>query len=135
MLSDLALRSKGYWGYSPEFLEACRAELTIAADQLPSVTVAEVDCAVAGFILLERTGTEVELAMLFVDPVWIGRSVGAQLLTEALSVARGLGVDVVLLDADPGAEGFYAKYGAERIGEVPSGSISGRFLPRMRFRL
>jgi hypothetical protein len=35
--------------------------------------------------------------------------------------------------ADPYAESFYAKYGAERIGEAPSGSIPGRFLPRMRF--
>ena len=25
-LSELAVRSKGYWGYSPEFLEACLAD-------------------------------------------------------------------------------------------------------------
>ncbi|MEE8490728.1 MAG: hypothetical protein V3S60_03740 [Acidimicrobiia bacterium] len=25
LLSDLALRSKGFWGYDDDFLEACRA--------------------------------------------------------------------------------------------------------------
>lgn len=72
--------------------------------------------------------------MLFVDPPWIGRSVGSILLERALATARDLGFSAVLLDADP-AEAFYAKHGAERIGEVARGSIPGRFLPRMRFRL
>ena len=29
-LSDLAFRSKAHWGYSPEFMEACREELRVA---------------------------------------------------------------------------------------------------------
>jgi len=41
----------------------------------------------------------------------------------------------VVLDADPGAEPFYARFGARRTGEVPSGSIEGRMLPRMAFVL
>src|SRR5262245_20710052 len=34
MLSDLALRSKAYWGYEPRFLAACRAELTVHAGDI-----------------------------------------------------------------------------------------------------
>ena len=30
-LSALAFRSKAYWGYGAEFLEACRSELTLTA--------------------------------------------------------------------------------------------------------
>lgn len=30
-ISELALRSKSYWGYSKEFLDACRDELTFDA--------------------------------------------------------------------------------------------------------
>jgi hypothetical protein len=32
LLSELALRSKGCWGYDAEFLEACRAELTLVPE-------------------------------------------------------------------------------------------------------
>ncbi len=28
IISELAMRSKAHWGYSPEFVEACRAELS-----------------------------------------------------------------------------------------------------------
>ena len=33
LLSDLAMRSKAYWGYSKEFMEKCRAEFVCAADR------------------------------------------------------------------------------------------------------
>ena len=32
ILSDLALRSKSYWGYDADFLEACRDELGLQAE-------------------------------------------------------------------------------------------------------
>jgi hypothetical protein len=36
LLSDLAFRSKAYWGYSSEFMEACQAELTVSeSDSIP----------------------------------------------------------------------------------------------------
>ena len=38
-ISDLALRSKGHWGYSAEFLEACRDELTVSAAWCEAGTV------------------------------------------------------------------------------------------------
>lgn len=132
-LTELALRSKAHWDYSAEFLAACRSELTVAEDRLPAVTVAAVGGAIAGFSLLEGHGAEGELAMLFVDPPWIGRGVGGRLLQAALADAGERGYRHVVLDADPGAAPFYARYGAQHLGEVPSGSIPGRTLPRLRF--
>ena len=43
LLSELALRSKGHWGYDQAFLDACRAELTLAPEDLERqrITVAE----------------------------------------------------------------------------------------------
>jgi hypothetical protein len=35
------------------------------------------------------------------------------------------------IDADPGAVPFYERMGAVPAGLVPSGSIPGRFLPRL----
>ncbi len=131
VLSQLALRSKGHWGYPPEFLEACRAELTVRPEQLADVVVAEVDGVVAGFRLLAGA----ELDALFVDPPFIGAGIGGTLLTEVLATARERGIPAVRLDADPGAEPFYAKYGARTVGVTPSGSIPGRELPRMEFDL
>jgi GNAT superfamily N-acetyltransferase len=133
-LSALALRSKAHWGYSAEFLEACRAELTVAESSLPSVTVAVVRDTIAGFSLLEGHSAG-ELAMLFVDPPWIGHGIGGLLLSAALDAARRRGYRHVDLDADPGAAPFYLRYGARHLGDVPSGSIPGRTLPHLRFPL
>ena len=134
-LSDLALRSKGHWGYSAEFLEACRAELTIRPAQIPDVVVAEVDGVVAGFRLLVADGDVAELHALFVDPPFIGSGIGGVLLTEVLATARAHGIRLIGLDADPGAEAFYARFGARTTGRTPSGSIPGRTLPHMEFDL
>lgn len=135
ILSELALRSKGHWGYSSEFLEACRAELTVRTEQLGDVVVAEVDGAVAGFRLLVADGATGELDALFVDPPFIGSGVGGMLLAEVLATARARGIRVLGLDADPEAAPFYARYGARATGVTPSGSIPGRELPRMEFDL
>lgn len=134
-LSALALRSKGHWGYSAEFLEACRRELSVAESSLPAVTVAVIGDTIAGFSLLEGHGAHAELAMLFVDPPWIGHGIGGLLLSAALDSARSRGYQHVDLDADPGAAPFYLKYGAQHLGDVPSGSIPGRTLPHLRFLL
>ena len=35
-ISALAMRSKAYWGYSKEFMEACREELTVTPEHINS---------------------------------------------------------------------------------------------------
>jgi GNAT superfamily N-acetyltransferase len=136
-LSDLALRSKGHWGYSQEFLDSCRAELTYSPQACASgsVVVAERSHLVLGFYRLIAHVPVSTLESLFVDPGAIGTGVGSALLEHALSAAEALGVEAVKLEADPNAEPFYARYGAVRTGEVPSASIPGRSLPLMRFDL
>lgn len=136
-LSALALASKGHWGYSEEFLASCRDELTYGPDTCASgrMWVAEQDGTVLGLVLLEGTAPHGELAALFVTPEAIGTGCGALLLRHALRTARDRGFDLLVLDADPGAEAFYRHHGAVRTGESPSGSIPGRVLPHLEFRL
>jgi GNAT superfamily N-acetyltransferase len=141
-LSALALRSKGHWGYDQAFLEACRSELTLTAEQAAEATVAEVGGVAAGFALLaaadpdgdagERVG---ELAMLFVDPTHIGGGLGRLLLDAAVRTARDRRWSRLRVESDPGAEGFYLAAGAARVGTVPSGSVAGRELPLLELVL
>lgn len=136
-ISSLALRSKGYWGYSGEFLESCREELTFSAQQCASgdVTVAVQGEAISGFYVLNGSPPVGRLAALFVELDLIGMGLGEALLLHALDAARRRGFRSLELDADPGAESFYTRYGAETIGQAASGSIPGRVLPRVRFHL
>ena len=135
-LSELALRSKGHWGYDEAFLTACRGELSLEPDELTArrVTVAEEDGTLLGFATLEGEAPQGELGMLFVEPAAIGRGVGRLLYRHVLDQARELGFDLLTIDADPHAEAFYLAMGARRIGEVPSGSIAGRVLPLLEAR-
>ncbi|GAB4005337.1 hypothetical protein GCM10029992_52930 [Glycomyces albus] len=136
-LSDLALRSKGHWGYSQEFLESCRAELTYSPEVCASgtVVVAERSHQVLGFYRLIGAAPVSSLESLFVDPDAIGTGLGRALLERALSAAEALGAESVTLEADPYTEPFYARYGAVRTGDAPSASTPGRTLPLMRLDL
>ena len=136
-LSDLALRSKGHWGYDQTFLDACRAELTLRPEEVESqrVTVAERDGQIVGFYALAGDPPEGTLADLFVAPDHIGTGVGRALWRHAVLEAGRLGFERITLEADPGAERFYLAMGARRVGSVPSGSIPGRFIPFLEFHI
>ncbi|NED92360.1 GNAT family N-acetyltransferase [Streptomyces sp. SID11233] len=136
-LTELALRSKAYWGYDEEFLAACRAELTMEPDDIgPRRTaVAEEDGRVLGFTTLEGPSPTGVLGMMFAEPDAVGRGVGRLLFEHVVTEARRLGFARFTIDADPNAEPFYRAMGAVRIGATPSGSIPGRELPLLEFTL
>jgi GNAT superfamily N-acetyltransferase len=137
-LSALALRSKAHWGYDAEFLEACRADLTLTPREIADSAslVCEGAAGVLGFsrvvLMDERTA---ELDALFVDPTAIGMGVGKLLWERSVAVARELGAQDLVLQSDPHAEGFYLSRGARRIGEVASALLPGRTLPLMHVDL
>lgn len=134
LLSDLALRSKAHWGYDAAFLEACRPELTLSPEQaVETRVVRNAAGTILGFHLLAPDPNDRpdrgELLMLFVDPSAIGSGVGRVLLEDAVAGAARWGWTTLRVESDPGAEGFYLRYGARRVGRVPSGSVAGRKLP------
>jgi GNAT superfamily N-acetyltransferase len=131
LLSQLALRSKGYWGYDQDFLDACRAELTLTPEDIRTrqVTVAERGGQIIGFSALAGQPPVGTLEELFVEPDHIGTGVGRALWRQAMVTARTVGFERITLEADPGAEPFYLAMGARRCGSVASGSIPGRVLP------
>ena len=135
VISELALRSKAHWGYSPEFMQACHQELTHTPEQILHVdsiyVVAEAqDKTVVGFYALQRqSGSLFELDALFIEPEFIGRGIGRQLVEHAVDEARRRGGLRLQIQGDPHAQSFYLAMGGRLIGERKSGSIAGRNLP------
>jgi hypothetical protein len=76
-ISELAMRSKAHWGYSQEFLEACREELTVTPESINSAdlhyVVAESASKLLGYYAIEKCAEfEYELDAIFVEPKHIG---------------------------------------------------------------
>nr|WP_216665411.1 GNAT family N-acetyltransferase [Pseudoruegeria sp. HB172150] len=130
-LSDHCLRSKSHWGYDADFLEACRAELTLTPETLARgpLMVAEIDGRLAATVQLIPDGDGAELAKLFVDPDFIGTGLGKYLFRWAEDEARRRNIRRLHFSAEPLAVPFYRAMGAQVTGEEPSGSIPGRMLP------
>lgn len=140
LLSELALRSKAYWGYSDEFLEQCRDELRYQPGQIEDdqfdFVVAEKSAAIAGFYALKRlSATEFELDALFVEPTHIGSGVGRHLIQHALTLVAAKSGTVLSIQGDPHAERFYEAAGATLVGTRESESKPGRFLPLFKIEI
>lgn len=140
VLSDVAFRSKAYWGYSDEFMEACREELTVPEAKLndPVFThyVGEISGNTAGYYAIEKiTSQHVDLHALFIDPDYIGQGCGRCLMHHAMEQARTMGAAKMSVQSDPQAAAFYLAMGAVKVGESESGSVPGRYLPEMELSL
>jgi hypothetical protein len=61
------------------------------------------------------------------------RPAEASVLTDLAAAVAGF--EYLEIAAEPNAEGFYRKMGAQSIGETPSASIPGRMLPLLRVRI
>jgi GNAT superfamily N-acetyltransferase len=91
--------------------------------------IAEREGAVAGYARV-RYGTApacvpgaraLEIVRFYADAPWIGRGVGAALMTACLDAARGGDCDVVWLDVwerNPRAIAFYTRWGFSAVGQA-----------------
>ena len=135
-LESIAMAAKAFWGYSPEQLEAWRAELSVPASSMLSrpVYVAELPTGLVGFVQLAKDTTPWEIWALWVHPSHIGSGIGSLLLGRAQREALAGGQTELAIDADPNAVSFYIAKGARQVGEVPA-PIAGepdRVRPQLR---
>lgn len=137
ILTDLSMRSKAYWGYDDAFMAACTEALRVPEDAIEkySTYVAEDGGRVAGYFMLIVEDDKGYLESLFVEPEYIGHGLGKLLWDELMEVAKEAGVYEFTIDADPHAEGFYIRMGAEKEGEKESSVFKGRMLPRLRMKI
>ena len=138
ILSSIAINAKRSNGYSNSFMDACRGELTVTAKDIlkGEYWVAEKGV-IRGFVcLMEGSGREVgEIHSFFIDPTWQREGIGKLLWQKIMERVKSRSIRSVFLDSDPAAVPFYEGLGFRVIGEVPSGSIVGRTIPRMEIQI
>lgn len=137
ILTELTIRSKSYWEYGQEQIEAWRPELTITEKYISENQVYKlvIDNLLIGFYAYQaETKTDIKLNFLFVDPKFIGKGYGKILMTDFLKRIKKSGFVKVTLDADPNAKKFYIAFGFHVIGKLKT-AIPNRFLPIMELKL
>ncbi|MDC1174104.1 GNAT family N-acetyltransferase [Bacteriovoracaceae bacterium] len=136
-LSELALRSKAYWGYDKTFIEKCRPHIKIDDDYIKSwpVIVLLVTDKIVGFASLKVISDEKRLDNLWIAPEHIQSGYGTLLFNEAVIEAKKLGWDYFRLAGEEKSIGFYTKKGAKLIGKVQSRLGKDIFLPHMEYKI
>jgi GNAT superfamily N-acetyltransferase len=125
------------WGYDDAFMQSCRDELTVTPAVIRScfTQIAEINGRLVGFVQITSRGGFAEIARLFIEPTDIRTGIGRKLFEWAKATASATGAETLTIESDPSAAGFYRRMGAVDNGVIPSGSIHGRFIPRLIFRL
>lgn len=132
-LSILCLRSKAVWGYSADFLAACRPKLSLSAADLVAshVAVATRRGHARGVLQVTTQAERATLDKLFVDPRALRSGIGRALFAEAVRAARDAGARSLVIESDPAAAGFFRRMGATGAGEVACDCVPGYTLPRL----
>mgnify|MGYP000235831416 FL=1 len=136
-LTQIALKSKAFWGYSDEKIESWREDLTITPKMFEEWNIYKytIDNEIAGFYILNRANIRTSfLEFLFVSPKFIKKGIGTKLLNHAKAYCIEGSSAILNVLSDPNAEAFYAKNGFKVIAKRES-SIKGRFLPEMEFEI
>ena len=135
LLSDIAIESKGYWGYSRHQLDIWRKDLRIESSYIVANTVklVVVEDNIVGFFALLQGETNY-LDHLWLLPDYAGQGLGREVFNEILHRCQVLDIARFTIVSDPDAAGFYLHLGAKRIGEVFS-KPQNRQLPLLEYVL
>lgn len=136
-LTEIALKSKAFWGYSNTQIESWRDDLTITQKMFDEWTIYKylINKDIVGFYILNRVNVRTSiLEFLFISPKFIKQGLGKKLLLHAIEKCKKESCAIINVLSDPNAEAFYAKHGFKIIAQIES-SVPGRFLPEMEFEI
>lgn len=135
-LSNLAIESKGHWGYSTALLDLWRKDLRVEKEFILKhiVEAFYFDDELIGFFAIKLNKDQNELEHLWVLPKFIGKGIGKLAFERIQKTCILHGIEELIIVSDPNAEDFYIKMGANRIGEVPS-IPQNRMLPKLKYRM
>lgn len=117
-LTEIAFAAKRHWGYPERWIQTWREILTMRPEFIDAnlaYCAGEEDRAV-GFYLLTTENDGMHLDHLWILPDVMGRGIGRALFEHAVAQAERLGFRAIKIEADPNAEGFYVRMGANRVG-------------------
>jgi GNAT superfamily N-acetyltransferase len=131
-LREIAEAAKAYWGYDRERVRSWAAAGDFSARGLMQkhFYVAESQGEAIAWAALIPKGDVIWLDDMWVEPPWIGRSVGTLLFEHCVDEALRLGGARMEWEAEPHAVGFYEKVGGRHLRESAP-SEWGRVLPVM----
>ena len=121
-LKEIAIASKGHWGYPPERVRewADRGDFDPETLEKLALFVAEVNGRTIAWASVEPRGDVAWLADLWVEPEWIRKGVGKWLFRQAAEHARTAGARAMEWEAEPNALGFYEKMGGRYLRDSTS---------------
>jgi GNAT superfamily N-acetyltransferase len=134
ILTAIAKRSKAYWGYSREQIEAWDALLTVTPEYIiknETYKLVSGDQIIGYYSIIKTDTATLTLDNLFILPEFIGKGFGKQLMLDLFEKAASNSYTSIILHADPNAESFYSKFGFVTIGQIET-SVPGRSLPEMK---
>jgi ribosomal protein S18 acetylase RimI-like enzyme len=130
LLTDTAIRSKKYWGYSDDLVELWKSDLTISEEYIRTNIVVKVyaNDSFIGFYALQTIDDKlIEIDHLWLLPNSIHRGYGKIIFSHILQYLKLHGYERARLVAEPNASTFYDKMGGHVIGSIQS-KINGRQL-------
>lgn len=135
-LSELALESKGHWGYSKEQLNIWRKDLRIQPEYITQTLVRTilVEGELVGFYAIKREENKDVLDHFWLLSKAIGRGIGNLAFRKIKEDCIRLDIEEFTLISDPDAEGFYLKQGCIRVGEIES-KPQKRMLLKLRYSM
>jgi GNAT superfamily N-acetyltransferase len=131
-LREIAVASKGHWGYESELVQqwAAMGDFSLGGLREKEVYVAEAEGRAVAWAALIPRGELVWLDDLWVEPQWIGKGVGSLLFRHAVHRAAELGGRKMEWAAEPNSVGFYERLGGRYLRDSEPTSW-GRAIPVM----
>lgn len=137
-LTEITIAAKRHWNYPEKWMQLWLPALTISAEYISAneTWVLVLDNTPAAYYSLRENDEGLWLDNLWVLPEFMGKGFGRRLFEHALKQSKLRGASILRIEADPNAESFYERMGAQRVGEH-HGQVDGqpRILPVMKVEL
>ncbi|MCC9044146.1 GNAT family N-acetyltransferase [Myroides sp. M-43] len=129
LLTDTALISKKYWGYSEEYLLKWTDDLTITAINFRNGELVKcfLDNEYIGFFELRDKRAYVRLEHFWLLPEYINKGYGSIIISAIKVKAKEKGYKYIEVYAEPNANLFYEKMGGELIKQILT-NVPGRMM-------
>ena len=137
-LTRIAFDSKRHWGYPERWIQIWSPTLTVSEEFIErhDTYIAYVKGKLVGFYAISIKSDKASLDHFWVLPEYMGQGIGASLFNHAYSRCKELGAQILEIESDPNAQGFYEHMGARKVGELV-GEVDGqpRILPVLEIKL